>query len=120
MGSWDPLERTLEERLDAAMRRKDEGNSFFKGGANERALAAYEFALRALGLPSFTLEQTRDADESMAWKDALRREARSKIGLACNLNAAQCCLQLEWSAEAMHYASHALELDPQSTKALYR
>lgn len=119
----NPADRSPEERLDIAMREKDGGNAAFKAAELQRALTAYQRALRALGLADVgnagSAEQ-RQYDEEIAWSDGPRRELRDKLALACHLNAAQCCLRLESAKEAMEHATAALELEPGNAKALYR
>lgn len=117
------LEKSPEERIRVAMQSKDSGNSHFKASELERALAAYSHALVALGFPhvgTTNNEEQKQNDEDQAWSDEFRQEVRLKIALACNLNAAQCCLRLDSATEAFQYASAALDLEPNSAKALFR
>lgn len=115
-----------EERIEVAMRNKDLGNSHFKASSLEQALAVYCIALRALGLQVVAKEEVEknaeDAknEEDQIWSCGLLREERSKLGLSCHLNAAQCCLRLEQPQRAFQHALVAVNLDPSNAKALYR
>eukprot|EP00928_Gymnodinium_smaydae_P064240 TRINITY_DN47635_c0_g1_i1.p1 TRINITY_DN47635_c0_g1~~TRINITY_DN47635_c0_g1_i1.p1 ORF type:complete len:342 (+),score=70.88 TRINITY_DN47635_c0_g1_i1:46-1071(+) len=117
---------SFEERLEAAMRGKDSGNAFFKAADFQRAIAAYRRALTALHFPGDPRVAAMDAsngnDRRDTWPVGPVREERSRVVLACHLNAAQCCLKLAstHAEDAYWHASEALNIDGSSAKALFR
>ena len=93
-------EMTDEEKISLATGKKDEGTEFFKEKRFGEALEAY-----------------KEAEE---YVDEVKSEAGEAIWFACQLNAAQCSINLGDFPEAAASASAALKKDGSNVKALYR
>lgn len=101
--SWD---MNTQEKIEAAGKKKEEGNAWFKAGKYERASRRYEKAAK------FIEYDTSFTDEEKQQSKVLK--------ISCKLNNAACKLKLKDYKEAEKLCSKVLELDGQNVKALYR
>jgi len=101
--SWD---MATEEKLTAATKRKDEGNALFKDSKFGRATKKYKRALTFV-----------DSDYGVADEDKAKFK---QVKLLLYLNIAACKLQTKDYADVKENCNKALEIDPNSTKALLR
>ncbi|XP_027921388.1 70 kDa peptidyl-prolyl isomerase-like [Vigna unguiculata] len=101
--SWD---LSTPEKIEAAGKKKEEGNALFKVGKYERASKRYEKAMK------FIEYDSSFSDEEKQQSKALK--------ITCNLNNAACKLKLKEYKQAEKLCSKALELDSRNVKALYR
>ncbi|GMJ08993.1 rotamase FKBP 1, FK506 BINDING PROTEIN 62 [Hibiscus trionum] len=94
------------EKIEAAGKKKEEGNVLFKAGKYVRASKRYEKAVKYINYDtSFSVEEKK---QSKALK------------VACNLNNAACKLKLKDYKEAEKLCTKVLELESSNVKALYR
>ncbi|XP_061962693.1 70 kDa peptidyl-prolyl isomerase-like isoform X2 [Populus nigra] len=101
--SWD---MNTQEKIEAAGKKKEEGNAWFKAGKYERASRRYEKAAKFIEYDSsFTDEE---------------KQQSKVLKISCKLNNAACKLKLKDYKEAEKLCSKVLELDSQNVKALYR
>ncbi|KAJ6973242.1 peptidyl-prolyl cis-trans isomerase FKBP62-like isoform X2 [Populus alba x Populus x berolinensis] len=101
--SWD---MNTQEKIEAAWKKKEEGNAWFKAGKYERASRRYEKAAKFIEYDSsFTDEE---------------KQQSKVLKISCKLNNAACKLKLKDYKEAEKLCSKVLELDGQNVKALYR
>jgi len=105
--SWDdPEPDTPEEKIKAATKRKEEGNSHFKQGnyskAAEQYTAAIDYFKQSWGMNETQQKETND------------------INLLCLLNLAACQLKTKDYSEAVLSCSKALDIDTNNVKALFR
>jgi len=101
--SWD---LNNEEKIEAAGKKKEEGNALFKLGKYARASKRYEKAAKYI-----------EYDSSFS-EDEKKQSKQLKI--SCNLNNAACKLKLKDYKQAEKLCTKVLELDSQNVKALYR
>ncbi|XP_014520334.1 70 kDa peptidyl-prolyl isomerase-like [Vigna radiata var. radiata] len=101
--SWD---LNTPEKIEAAGKKKEEGNALFKVGKYERASKRYEKAMK------FIEYDSSFSDEEKQQSKALK--------ITCNLNNAACKLKLKEYKQAEKLCTKALELDGRNVKALYR
>jgi len=101
--SWD---LNNEEKIEAAGKKKEEGNALFKLGKYARASKRYEKAAKYI-----------EYDSSFS-EDEKKQSKQLKI--SCNLNNAACKLKLKDYKQAEKLCTKVLELDCQNVKALYR
>ncbi|KAJ1407321.1 Tetratricopeptide-like helical domain superfamily [Sesbania bispinosa] len=101
--SWD---LNTQEKIEAAGKKKEEGNALFKAGKYERASKRYEKAIR------FIEYDSSFSDEEKQQTKALK--------ITCNLNNAACKLKLKDYKQAEKMCTKVLELDSRNVKALYR
>lgn len=101
--SWD---MNTEEKIDAAGKKKDEGNALFKAGKYTRASKRYEKAAK------FIEYDTSFSEEEKKQSKALK--------ISCNLNNAACKLKLKDYKQAEKLCTKVLELESTNVKALYR
>lgn len=101
--SWD---LNTQEKIEAAGKKKEEGNAFFKVGKYERASKRYEKAIK------FVEYDSSFSDEEKQQTKALK--------ITCNLNNAACKLKLNDYKQAENMCTKVLELDSRNVKALYR
>ncbi|CAA0822974.1 Peptidyl-prolyl cis-trans isomerase FKBP62 [Striga hermonthica] len=101
--SWD---MNTEEKIEAAGKKKEEGNALFKAGKYVRASKRYEKAAKYIEYDtSFSEEEKK----------------RSKVlKVTCNLNNAACKLKLKDYKNAEKLCTKVLELESTNVKALYR
>mmetsp|Transcript_15002 Transcript_15002/g.29235 ORF Transcript_15002/g.29235 Transcript_15002/m.29235 type:complete len:762 (+) Transcript_15002:196-2481(+) len=107
-GKDDHDQRKLKkpERMRKVKLNKDEGTQLFKDGNIDAAKLRY---IRALQHTEKFFDLGPDDEEEV-----------KQIKLSLHLNLAQCCIKLEDWAETIKEANNALELDANSTKALFR
>ncbi|PSR94956.1 Peptidyl-prolyl cis-trans isomerase [Actinidia chinensis var. chinensis] len=101
--SWD---MNTEEKIEAAGKKKEEGNTLFKAGKYVRASKRYEKAVKYIEYDSSFSE-----DE--------KKQAKV-LKVTCNLNDAACKLKLKDYKQAEKLCTKVLELDSRNVKALYR
>lgn len=101
--SWD---MSTPEKIEAAGKKKDEGNALFKTGKYERASKRYEKAVKLIEYDSSFGE-----DEEQQAK---------LLKVTCNLNNAACKLKLKDYKEAVKLCTKVLEIESRNVKALYR
>jgi len=102
--SWD-LKSNIE-KIEAAAKKKDEGNVWFKVGKYARASKRYKKAL------SFV-----EYDSSFSEEE---KQLSKPLKISCKLNNAACKLKLKDYKEAKELCTEVLELDSTNVKALYR
>lgn len=101
--SW---EMSTPEKIEAAAKRKEEGNAVFKAGKYERASKRYEKAVKFVEYDSTFNEEEK-------------KQAKA-LKITCNLNNAACKLKLKDYKQAEKLCTKVLELDGNNVKALYR
>ncbi|KAJ1279199.1 hypothetical protein BS78_04G136900 [Paspalum vaginatum] len=102
--SWDL--KNNAEKIEAAAKKKDEGNVWFKAGKFARASKRYEKAL------SFV-----EYDSSFSEEE---KQLSKPLKISCKLNNAACKLKLKDYKEAKELCTEVLESDNTNVKALYR
>ncbi|GMH30961.1 hypothetical protein Nepgr_032804 [Nepenthes gracilis] len=101
--SWD---MNTQEKIEAASKKKEEGNALFKAGKQTRASKRYEKAAKYIEYDS-------------SFSDEEKKQARA-LKITCNLNNAACKLKLKEYKQAEKLCTKVLELDSGNVKALYR
>ncbi|KAK4732905.1 hypothetical protein R3W88_025893 [Solanum pinnatisectum] len=101
--SWD---MSTQEKIEAAGKKKEEGNVLFKAGKYVRASKRYEKAV------SFIEYDSSFSDDE--------KQQVKLLKVSCNLNNAACKLKLKEYKEAAKLCSKVLEIDSKNVKALYR
>ncbi|CAA3007347.1 peptidyl-prolyl cis-trans isomerase FKBP62-like [Olea europaea subsp. europaea] len=101
--SWD---MSTPEKIEAAGKKKDEGNALFKTGKYERASKRYEKAVKLI-----------EYDSSFGEDE---KQQAKLLKVTCNLNNAACKLKLKDYKEAVKLCTKVLEIESQNVKALYR
>ncbi|KAH0640654.1 hypothetical protein KY285_037240 [Solanum tuberosum] len=101
--SWD---MRTQEKIEAAGKKKEEGNVLFKAGKYARASKRYEKAA------SFIEYDSSFCDDE--------KQQAKLLKVSCNLNNAACKLKLKEYKEAAKLCSKVLEIDNKNVKALYR
>jgi len=101
--SWD---LNNEEKIEAAGKKKEEGNALFKLGKFARASKRYEKAAKYIEYDSSFSEE--------------EKKQSKQLKISCNLNNAACKLKLKDYKQAEKLCTKVLELDCQNVKALYR
>ncbi|WCJ37930.1 Peptidyl-prolyl cis-trans isomerase FKBP65 [Euphorbia peplus] len=101
--SWD---MNTEEKIEAAGKKKEEGNALFKAGKYARATKRYEKAVKYI-------------EYDTSFSDEEKKQAKA-LKVACNLNNAACKLKLKEYKEAEKLCTKVLEADGRNVKALYR
>ncbi|CAJ1921462.1 unnamed protein product [Sphenostylis stenocarpa] len=101
--SWD---LNNEEKLEAAAKKKEEGNVLFKAGKYARASKRYEKAVKYV-----------EYDTSFGEEE---KKMAKTLKVACNLNNAACKLKLKDYKEAEKLCTKVLDLESTNVKALYR
>ncbi|KAK1313499.1 Peptidyl-prolyl cis-trans isomerase FKBP42 [Acorus calamus] len=99
---------TVEERIEAADRRKMEGNGYFKDGKLEEAMQQYEMAIAYMG------------DDFMFQLFGKYRDMALAVKNPCHLNMAACLIKLNRYEEAIGQCSIVLAEDENNVKALFR
>ncbi|XP_042459415.1 70 kDa peptidyl-prolyl isomerase-like [Zingiber officinale] len=102
--SWDLTSN--QEKIDAAAKKKEEGNALFKSGKYARASKRYEKASKFI-----------DYDNNFSEEEQKQSKA---LKAACNLNNAACKLKLKDYNEAVKLCTKVLEIESRNVKALYR
>ncbi|KAL0436699.1 UNVERIFIED_CONTAM: Peptidyl-prolyl cis-trans isomerase FKBP65 [Sesamum radiatum] len=101
--SWD---MDTAEKIEAAGKKKEEGNVLFKAGKYIRASKRYEKAAKYIEY------DTSFSDEEKKQSKVLK--------VTCNLNDAACKLKLKDYKQAEKLCTKVLELESTNVKALYR
>lgn len=101
--SWD---MNTEEKIEAAGKKKEQGNTLFKAGKYARASKRYEKAVKYI-------------DYDTSFGDEEKKQAKA-LKVACNLNDAACKLKLKDYKQAEKLCTKVLDLDSRNVKALYR
>ncbi|QDZ21454.1 FKBP-type peptidyl-prolyl cis-trans isomerase [Chloropicon primus] len=102
----ESFEMDAKEMMEAALKFKDKGNSYFKKGDYEVAIQKYEKAVKYLEHDS---KYTED-----------EKSAAKKVKIACWNNEAQCGLKRKDYAGAKKRCDKVLKVDSQNIKGLYR
>ncbi|XP_010905156.1 70 kDa peptidyl-prolyl isomerase-like [Elaeis guineensis] len=101
--SWD---MNNAEKIEAAGKKKEEGNALFKVGKYERASKRYEKGAKFIEYDS-------------SFSDEEKKQSKV-LKITCNLNNAACKLKLKDYKQAEKLCTKVLELDGRNVKALYR
>ncbi|KAJ8755324.1 hypothetical protein K2173_019122 [Erythroxylum novogranatense] len=101
--SWD---MNTQEKIEAASRKKEEGNVLFKAGKYERASKRYEKAVNLIEYDS-------------SFSDEEKQQSKT-LKISCKLNNAACKLKSKDYKEAEKLCTKVLELESRNVKALYR
>ncbi|XP_042476761.1 peptidyl-prolyl cis-trans isomerase FKBP62-like [Macadamia integrifolia] len=101
--SWD---MNTPEKIEAAGKKKEEGNALFKAGKYARASKRYEKAAKYIEYDSSFSEEEK-------------KQAKA-LKVTCNLNNAACKLKLKDYKQAEKLCTKVLDLDSRNVKALYR
>ncbi|KAJ4968048.1 hypothetical protein NE237_014749 [Protea cynaroides] len=101
--SWD---MNTEEKIEAAGRKKEEGNALFKAGRYVRASKRYEKAAKYI-----------EYDTSFGEEE--KKQAKA-LKVTCNLNDAACKLKLKDYKQAQKLCTKVLDIESTNVKALYR
>ncbi|KAL2486314.1 Peptidyl-prolyl cis-trans isomerase FKBP62 [Abeliophyllum distichum] len=101
--SWD---MNTQEKIEAAGKKKEEGNALFKAGKYAKASKRYEKAVKYI-----------DYDTSFSEEEKKQSKA---LKVTCNLNDAACKLKLKDYKQAEKLCTKVLELESKNVKALYR
>ncbi|KAL2530149.1 Peptidyl-prolyl cis-trans isomerase FKBP62 [Forsythia ovata] len=101
--SWD---MSTQEKIEAAGKKKDEGNALFKAGKYQRASKRYKKAVKLI-----------EYDSSFGEDE---KQQAKVLKVTCNLNNAACKLKLKDYKEAVKLCTKVLEIESQNVKALYR
>lgn len=99
---------TVEERIEAADRRKIEGNNYFKEEKLEEAMQQYEMAVAYMG------------DDFMFQLFGKYRDMALSVKNPCHLNMAACLIKQKRYEEAIGQCSVVLSEDENNVKALFR
>lgn len=102
--SWEIKDNA--EKIEAAAKKKDEGNVWFKMGKYSRASKRYGKALDFIEYESSFSEE--------------EKQLSKPLKLSCKLNKAACKLKLKDYKEAKELCTKVLEMDSTNVKALYR
>ncbi|CAL5058213.1 unnamed protein product [Urochloa decumbens] len=102
--SWDL--KNNAEKIEAAAKKKDEGNVWFKVSKYARASKRYKKALSFIEYDSSFSEE--------------EKQLSKPLKISCKLNNAACKLKLKDYKEAKELCTEVLELDNTNVKALYR
>ncbi|KAI3742072.1 hypothetical protein L1987_59752 [Smallanthus sonchifolius] len=101
--SWD---MDTQEKIEAASKKKEEGNSLFKAGKYSKASKRYEKAAKYIEYDS-------------SFGDEEKKQAKA-LKVSCNLNNAACKLKLKDYKQAEKLCTKVLEIESKNVKALYR
>ncbi|XP_027081237.1 70 kDa peptidyl-prolyl isomerase isoform X1 [Coffea arabica] len=101
--SWD---MNAQEKIEAAGKKKEEGNVWFKAGKYARASKRYE---KGVGFVEY----------DSSFSDEEKQQAKL-LKISCNLNNAACKLKLKDYKEAVKLCTKVLDIDSRNVKALYR
>ncbi|KAL1339236.1 hypothetical protein AAHE18_U020500 [Arachis hypogaea] len=101
--SWD---METPEKIEAAGKKKEEGNALFRAGKYVKASKRYEKAIKFIEYDTnFSIEEKKSAKD---------------LKIACNLNDAACKLKLKDYKQAEKLCTKVLDLESTNVKALYR
>ncbi|XAR48435.1 Peptidylprolyl isomerase [Bertholletia excelsa] len=101
-----PWEMSNQERIEAAERKKEDGNVLFKNGKYHRASKKYDKASEYIS-------------EDGAFGDGDQKRVKT-LRVSCWLNGAACSLKLNDFQEAIKLCSMVLDVEFCNVKALYR
>ncbi|CAL9193566.1 70 kDa peptidyl-prolyl isomerase-like [Musa acuminata AAA Group] len=101
--SWD---LNTAEKIEAAGKKKEEGNALFKLGKHARASKRYEKAAKYIEFDS-------------SFSDEEKKQSKV-LKVTCNLNNAACKLKLKDYKQAEKLCTKVLDIDSTNVKALYR
>ncbi|XP_078156328.1 70 kDa peptidyl-prolyl isomerase-like [Carex rostrata] len=101
--SWD---MNTSEKIEAAGKKKEEGNALFKAGKIARASKRYEKAAKYIEYDS-------------SFSDEEKQQSKA-LKISCKLNNAACKLKLREYKEAEKLCTKVLEMESTNVKALYR
>nr|AFK48238.1 unknown [Lotus japonicus] len=101
--SWD---LNTQEKIEAAGKKKEEGNVLFKAGKYARASKRYDKAVKYVEYDTSFSEEEKKQSKTLK--------------VACNLNNAACKLKLNDFIEAEKLCTRVLNLESTNVKALYR
>ncbi|GKV10392.1 hypothetical protein SLEP1_g21763 [Rubroshorea leprosula] len=101
-----PWELNNQEKIEAAGKKKEEGNILFKSGKYQRAAKKYDKAA------DYVSEDASFGDTEEKLVKALR--------VSCWLNGAACSIKLKDFQEAIKLCSKVLDIESYNVKALYR
>ncbi|KAK7290257.1 hypothetical protein RIF29_04547 [Crotalaria pallida] len=101
--SWD---LNTQEKIEAAGKKKEEGNVLFKAGKYARASKRYEQAVKYI-------------EYDTSFSEDEKKQAKA-LKVACNLNNAASKLKLKEYKEAEKLCTKVLDLESTNVKALYR
>ncbi|OAY80936.1 Peptidyl-prolyl cis-trans isomerase FKBP62 [Ananas comosus] len=101
--SWD---MNNAEKIEAAGKKKEEGNALFKAGKYAKASKRYEKAAKYVEYDSSFSEE--------------EKKQSKVLKVTCNLNNAACKLKLKQYKEAEKLCTKVLEIESTNVKALYR
>ncbi|KAG6411896.1 hypothetical protein SASPL_124549 [Salvia splendens] len=101
--SWD---MNNEEKIEAASKKKEEGNTWFKAGKHARASKRYEKAAKYI-------------EHDSSFSEDEKKQAKA-LKITCNLNDAACKLKLRDFKQAEKLCTKVLELESINVKALFR
>lgn len=101
--SWD---MDTAEKIEAAGKKKEDGNALFKAGKYLRASKKYDKAAKYI-------------EYDNAFSEDQKQQTKA-LKVTCNLNNAACNLKLKEYREAAKLCSKVLEVDSKNVKALYR
>lgn len=101
--SWD---MNTEEKIEAAGKKKEDGNACFKAGKYAKASKRYEKAAKYI-------------EYDTSFGDEEKKQAKA-LKVTCNLNNAACKLKLKDYKQAEKLCTKVLEIDSKNVKALYR
>ncbi|KAK4434339.1 peptidyl-prolyl isomerase [Sesamum alatum] len=101
-----PWEMSNTERIEAAARKKEEGNHLFQNGKYQRAAKKYDKAADYVGEDG----SLTDDDDKVV----------KSLRVSCWLNGAACSLKLNNFGEAIILCSKILDVESCNVKALYR
>lgn len=99
---------TVEERIEAADRRKADGNQLFNDNKLEEAIQQYEMALAYMN------------DEFMFQLFGKYKDNANAVKNPCHLNMAACMLKLNRYDDVIAQCSVVLQEDEKNVKALFR
>ncbi|KAF3323706.1 peptidyl-prolyl isomerase-like isoform X1 [Carex littledalei] len=101
--SWD---MNTSEKIEAAGKKKEEGNALFKAGKFARASKRYEKAAKYI-------------EHDSSFSDEEKKQSKA-LKISCKLNNAACKLKLRDYKEAEKLCTKVLEMESTNVKALYR
>jgi FK506-binding protein 4/5 len=101
--SWD---MSTEEKIEAAAKKKEEGNVLFKAGKYARASKRYEKAVKYIEYDSSFSEEEKKLSKTLK--------------IASLLNNAACKLKLKEYKDAERLCTKVLDIESTNVKALYR
>lgn len=102
----EPWDMNTTEKIEAAGRKKEEGNTLFKQGKYVRASKRYE-------------KGAKFVEHDSSFSEDEKKQSKA-LKVVVNLNNAACKLKLKDYKQAVNLCTKVLELDSRNVKALYR